>query len=154
MAFTSAFRFSPAARRYVRSTWNWSQVGNFGHKKLGRSPPLSDLKLSVFKKWRLGGLPARFWRPRTRFLRPRGSLLEGSGTIFSRFSEPLGREHAGTDLELEAKAARFQLGAPVARAHSSYPYVELQPRIPERKVGGGGPPWGSSMELAILATKN
>ena len=113
-------------------------------KNYDAAPPLHDLKLSVFNKWRLGGLPARFWRPRTRFLRPRGSILEVLERFF-RDLESLGREHAGTDFELEAKAARFQLGAPVARAHSSYPYVELQPRIPERNVGGGAPPWGSSI---------
>ena len=28
MAFTLAFRYLLAARRYVRSTWNWSQVGS------------------------------------------------------------------------------------------------------------------------------
>ena len=34
---------------------------------------LSDLKLDIFLKWRLGGLQARFWRPQA-------SLLEGFGT--------------------------------------------------------------------------
>ena len=44
---------------------------------------LKRLKLSVFQKWRLGGLQARFWRPQ-------GSILEGLGTIFARFSHVLG----------------------------------------------------------------
>ena len=39
-------------------------------KKITWGAPWSDLKLSVFKKWRLGGLRARFWRPR-------GSISEG-----------------------------------------------------------------------------
>ena len=37
------------------------------------------LKLNVFKRWRLGGLRARFWRSRA-------SILEGLGSIFPRFS--------------------------------------------------------------------
>ena len=37
------------------------------------------LKINFFKKWRLGGLQARFWRPRA-------SILEGLGSIFPRFS--------------------------------------------------------------------
>ena len=37
-----------------------------------------DLKLDVFTKWRLGGLRARFWRPRA-------SILEGPGLIFEGF---------------------------------------------------------------------
>ena len=42
-------------------------------------PALFDLlKLSVFKKLRLGGLRARFGRPR-------GSILEGPGSIFTGF---------------------------------------------------------------------
>ena len=35
----AAFHDHPAARRYVRSTWNWSQVGSFGSKKLSRVGP-------------------------------------------------------------------------------------------------------------------
>ena len=33
MAFTWAFRSPLVVRRYVRSTWNWSQVGHFGPDK-------------------------------------------------------------------------------------------------------------------------
>ena len=39
----SAFRLHLAARRYVRSTWNWSQVGNFGHTKLLNSSMFTRL---------------------------------------------------------------------------------------------------------------
>ena len=56
------------------------------------------LKLSVFKKLRLGGLRARFWRPR-------GSILEGPGLIFEGFGRFkrclkafLGGERFATDL--------------------------------------------------------
>ena len=56
------------------------------------------LKLSVFKKFRLGGLRARFWIPR-------GSILEGPGTIFKGFGRLkrclkafLGGDHFATDL--------------------------------------------------------
>ena len=38
----------------------WSQVGSFGSKKLPSKLLLKRLKLSVLKKWRLGGLQARF----------------------------------------------------------------------------------------------
>ena len=40
---------------------------------------LKRLKLSVLKKWRLGGLQGRIWKPQ-------GSILEGLGTIFAIFS--------------------------------------------------------------------
>ena len=43
----------------------------------------SSLKLDVFKKWRLGGLQARFWRPQ-------GSILEPLGLDFGRFRRVLG----------------------------------------------------------------
>ena len=56
------------------------------------------LKLSVFKKLRLGGLWPRFWKPR-------GSILEGPGSIFKGFGRLnrclkafLGGEHFATDL--------------------------------------------------------
>ena len=39
--------------------------------------PKNDLKLDVFKKWRLGGFQTRFWRPR-------GSILDSLGSIFSK----------------------------------------------------------------------
>ena len=46
---------------------------------------LQRLKLNVSKKLRLGGLQARFWRPQ-------GSILEGLGTIFARFSHVLNHD--------------------------------------------------------------
>ena len=56
------------------------------------------LKLKVFKKWRLGGLLARFWKPP-------GSILEGPGSIFRGFGRFkrclkafLGGEHFATNL--------------------------------------------------------
>ena len=78
-----------------------------------------------------GGPGARFWRVLGPFFRVLG---------------PLGEKNAGTDCELEAKAARFQLGARVAR--SSYFYVEVRPRSSAstsgrgllKRVGGGAPP--------------
>ena len=80
-----------------------------------------------------GGPGARFWKVLGQFFRDLG---------------PLGEKNAGTDFELEAKAARFQLGARVARSSSFY--VEVRPRSSTSKsgrdllkrVGGGGPPPG------------
>ena len=46
----SAFRFHYAARRYVRSTWNSSQVRHFGPTKVLNRDMLSALKLKAFKK--------------------------------------------------------------------------------------------------------
>ena len=63
----------------------WSQVGQKGPAKLSGQPLFYPLKLKFFKKWRLGGLRTRFWRPRAPFLRPRGSIWERSGAMFSRF---------------------------------------------------------------------
>ena len=84
-------------------------------------------------------------------MRPRASILEGPGMIFRDFWL-LGRENAGTDFELAAKAARFQLGARVAR--SSHSNIELQPRFSQEGWPAVNPPWGSSMELALKASKN
>ena len=73
-----------------------------------------------------------FGGPGPRFRR----LLE---RIFQDFGR-LGKQTAGTDFELAATAAQFQLEARVA--HSSYSNIEFQPRFPEGRVGGGAPPGG------------
>ena len=87
-----------------------------------------------------------FGGPGTRFRRALGGIFRDFGL--------LGKETAGTHFELEAKAARFQLGARVA--HSSYSHIVLQPRFPKR-VGGGDPPQGVfngiEANLVILAPK-
>ena len=51
----------------------------FWPQKPVRVALLQRLKLNVIEKLRLGGLQARFWRPQ-------GSILEGLGIFFSRFS--------------------------------------------------------------------
>ena len=56
-----------------------------------------------------------FERPEARFCRVLASFVRDFG--------PLGRKNAGTDFELEVKAAQFQLGAQVGR--SSYFYAEF-----------------------------
>ena len=61
----------------------WEPSSAFWRQKLTGLAHWRRLKNDVFKKWCLGGLRARFWRPR-------GSILEGSGTIFSRFSNVFG----------------------------------------------------------------
>ena len=38
----------------------WSQVCHCGYKNTITHPPLSDLRVNVLSKWRLGGLQARF----------------------------------------------------------------------------------------------
>ena len=76
-----------------------------------------------------GGSGPRFWRVLGRIFRDFGLL---------------GKENAGTDFELAAKAARFQLEAPVAR--SSYSYFELRPRFSRR---GGGRRWSPPGGLSI-----
>ena len=49
-AFTLAFFFPLAARRYVRSTWSWNQVGHFGLQKLGLVLFFNLLKITDLKK--------------------------------------------------------------------------------------------------------
>ena len=83
---------------------------------------MSLLKLNVFQKRRLGGPGLDFGVPGPRFWRVLGRIFRDFGL--------LGKENAGTDFELAAKAARFQLEAPVAR--SSYSNIELQPRFPRK----------------------
>ena len=55
MAFTLAFRYLLAARRYVRSTWNWSQVGSFWPKKTSGLGHFYLLKLNILKNSVLEG---------------------------------------------------------------------------------------------------
>ena len=78
-----------------------------------------------FKNGVLEGSGFDFGSPRARFWRVRGPFFRDLG--------PLGEKNAGTDFELEAKAAQFQLGARVAR--SSYFYVEVRPRSSTSKSG-------------------
>ena len=88
----------------------------------------------------------------------KNGVLEGSGVDlggpWARFRRVLGRifrdfgllgeENAGTDFELAAKAARFQLGDRVARL--SYSNIELQPRFSQEGWPAVIPPWGTSMK--------
>ena len=94
-----------------------------------------------------------FGAPRAGFWRVQGPFFRDLG--------PLGEKNAGTDFELEAKAAQFQLGARVAR--SSYFYVEVRPRSSTSKsgrdllkrVGGGGlPPRGGSIRRPPLGVRS
>ena len=95
-----------------------------------------------FKNGVLEGSGLDFGGPRARFWRVLGPFFRDLG--------PLGKKNAGTDFELEAKAAQVQLGARVAR--SSYFYVEVRPRsstsksgrdLPQEWVGGGVHPLGA-----------
>ena len=94
------------------------------------------LKLKVFKNCVLEGSGLDFGGPGPRFWRVLGRIFRDFGL--------LGKENAGTDFELAAKAARFQLGARVAR--SSHSNIELQPRFSQEGWPAVNPPWGSSME--------
>ena len=78
-----------------------------------------------------GGPKARFWRVLAPFFRDFG---------------PLGKRNAGTDFELKAKAAQFQLGAQVG--HSSYFYVEVRPRSSHREGGRAVSPFGGLQSAA------
>ena len=90
----------------------------------------------------------------------KSGVLEGSGLDFAgpgpRFWRVLGRifrdfglldrETAGTDFELAAKAARFQLGARVAR--SSHSNIELQPRFSQEGWPAVEPPGGLQFKFS------
>ena len=96
---------------------------------------LSLLKLKVFKNSVLEGSGLDFKGPGPRFRKVLGRIFRDFGL--------LGKENAGTDFELAAKAARFQLGARVAR--SSHSNIELQPRFSRREGGRRwSPPGGLS----------
>ena len=76
-----------------------------------------------------GGPGPRFWRVRASFFRDLG---------------PLGEKNAGTNFELEAEAAQFQLGARVGCSSLDFRGRDL----PQEWVAGGvPPPGGLSMEL-------
>ena len=81
-----------------------------------------------FKDGVFEGSGLDFGGPEPRFRRVPGRIFRDFGL--------LGKDNAGTDFELAAKAARFQLEAPVAR--SSYSNVEPQPRFSR---GEGGRRW-------------
>ena len=73
------------------------------------------------------------------------------GPFFRDFG-PLGRRNAGTDFELKAKAAQFQLEAQLSC--SSHFYVEVRPRSSTSMSGVGGrrcPPRGVSIKSATSA---
>ena len=70
------FSFLLEARRYVRSTWNWSQVGSkIANFTKGKPLPPSDLKIHVFEK-------IASWTALGSFLVPSGLDFEGSGVNF------------------------------------------------------------------------
>ena len=81
------------------------------------------LKLKVFKKWRLGGLQARFWRPR-------GSILEGLGAIFRDFRWFFGtlprRRSSGTPSNDLSHAGRAETSKKVENLPRSCRVTESQ----------------------------
>ena len=138
---------------------SWLKIAIFFMGK----PPLNDVKLSVFKKQRLGGLRARFWRPPA-------SIWEGPGPIFEGF----GRRKRCLRASSEWQTLRHRL---VLHhwAIRSRKVVEILPshrtsasnacasvswrrwaRCSRSGVAGGVPPRGSSIigaKLVILASK-
>ena len=96
-----------------------------------RTPPLSDLKLNLFSKWRLGGLQARFWRPQ-------GSILEPPGLDFGASS-------------LDFEASRLDCGAsrPPAFLWLRFPHSATQ----FDKCGTELLPWGSFLFCSCLSSK-
>ena len=87
MAFTSAFRFSPAACRYVRSTWNWLKIEKNLVWVWSGCGLQSLLKLKIFKNGVLEASGLDFGGPGPRFWRLRASILEAPGLDF-RASRP------------------------------------------------------------------
>ena len=82
LAFTWAFLFPPEARRYVRSTWNWSQVGHFGLSKILGPLLFYLLKLNVLKNSVLEGPGLDFGASGPRFWSLGASILESRGLDF------------------------------------------------------------------------
>ena len=124
------------------------------HQKTLEQGPWDPLKLEVFKKCRLGRLPARFGRPLA-------SILDGLGPIFQGFGlmqmesegfswwQPLCHQfvlhHWGAQC---AKLSRS------CRASGRLPRMPVLPRPGSDGRGAHGvgwpavsPPWGLSMEL-------
>ena len=83
---------------------SWAQIRFF----LILGAFLLRLKIHVFKKWRLGRLRARFWRPR-------GSILEGLGLIFQGF----GRH----------KWSQERQETPIARESCAYSWHSWWPKV-------------------------
>ena len=65
--------------------------------------------------------------------------MDGPGSIFQGFG-PVGKNNAGTDFALEAKAAQFQLEVQVA--HSSHSYIKVRGESTEWVAGGVLPSGG------------
>ena len=110
------------------------------------------LKLNVFKKWRLGGLWARFWRPP-------GSILEGPGSIFRGFGRQkrclkafLGGEHFATNLSCIIGPFAGEKWPRSCRATGRLPRMPVLPCPGGDGRGAHGvgwpavsPPWGLSI---------
>ena len=110
------------------------------------------LKLSVFKKLRLGGLWPRFWKPR-------GSILEGPGSIFKGFGRLkrclmafLGGEHFATDLSCIIGPFAGEKWSRSCRANVHLPRMPVLPCPDSDGRGAHGvggrrcpPPWGLSI---------
>ena len=117
----------------------WSQVGHKGSKKLWYLAPWSLLFFFCFKKWRLGGLRARFWRPRARFWRPRARVFRKLATIctfcFGRFWPDF--------FEILGQNAKKAENA--KKACQNKTSIKNPPRVGGRRCS---PPGGVSMESA------
>ena len=100
------------------------------------------LKFNVFNKWRLGGLPARFWRPRPQFLGPRGSILEGSGTIFRDFPSLLAgnMQELLSYFKLKLRGSSWELQLPVP-IHLT-PTSNFNHEFPKGRWAAVSPPGG------------
>ena len=141
----AAFHNHPAARRYVRSTWNWL----LKTQKTSAVAHFYLLKLSVFKKLRLGDLRARFWRPR-------GSILEGPGSIlcFGRLKPCLkaflGGEHFATDLSCIFELFAGEKWSRSCRATGRLPRMPVLPCPASDGRGAHGVGWPAVSPLTGL----
>ena len=130
----------------MRSTWNWSQVGNFGAPKLLRLPLGTLLSSMSFENGVLEGSrldfggprldfgdpEARFWRVLERFFRDFPSLLAGNmQELLSNFK-----------LKLRGSSWELQLPVPFHLTPTS----NFNHEFPKGRWAAVSPPGGLQLE--------
>ena len=135
LAFTWAFLFPPAARRYVRSTWNWSQVGSFWPEKEKMVAPWNDLNETSLKNRVLEGSGVNFGGPRPRFWRVLGTMFRFCHLFLASFPRNGCSQTQCQDCQESRKRRERRNGQKPAKTRT-------RSQTRQEWVGGGAPPPG------------
>ena len=150
LAFTFCFSNPPCSAAVRAKHMELEPSWLLKPQKISGAAPFYLLMLSVFKKLRLGGLRARFWRPR-------GSILEGPGSIFQGFGRLkrclkalLGDEHFATDLSCIIGPFAGEKWSRSCRATGRLPRMPVLPCPDSDGRGAHGVGWPAVSPLTGL----